>query len=109
MPYSTTGSPTRWQVGLLVFGMLLVPGIVRDPLRSVLTLIGVAVVAGTVVLVVNRFWRYSAKRLPTRLVGSPSAPVRVATQATRVLATYLVAFYSVIALLVLFTVVNHLL
>jgi hypothetical protein len=109
MPNPTFGSATRWRVGLLVFGMLLVPGIVQDPLRSVLTLVGVAVVAGTVVLFVNRFWRYSAKRLPTRLVGSHSAPVRVATQATRVLATYLVGFYSVIALLLLFTVVNHLL
>lgn len=48
-------------------------------------------------------------RVPPRLADSSSTPVRITTKAATTYTTYLVAFYTAIAVLLLFSVVDHLL
>lgn len=97
----------RNQRGLLVLGMMMVPLFVENPAYTVVAFAGIGITIVAVVAVVRRFQRYAVDRVPARFVDSPSTTVRVATRAATTYATYLVGFYTVVAVLLVFTVVGH--
>lgn len=109
MPSLNRGQPKRIRLAtlVLVLELVVVAVLIRDPLYTVLAFGGVGIIIGAVVVVVGRFRRYAVDRTPHRFTESSSTTVRVATRAASTYATYLVAFYTVIAVLLLFGVVGH--
>ena len=97
----------RLSLFLVIFAMFLVPLIISDPLGTIARLLGTAIAVGTIVVVVKRFREFTASRIPSRWLEHRSATVRVATRAVRAYGTYLVGFYTLIAVLLLFQVIGH--
>ncbi len=108
----TASNPVRTsrnQRGLLIFGMMMVPTFVANPAYTVVAFAGIGITIVAVVAVGRRFRRYAVDRVPARFVESPKTTVRMATRATTTYATVLDGFYTVVAVLLLFTVVGHIL
>ena len=92
---------------LVIFVMLMAPLIISDPLGTIARLLGTAIIVGTIVVVVKRFRQFTDNRIPTRLLEHRSKTVRFATRAVRAYGTYLVGFYTVIAMLFFFQAIGH--
>lgn len=106
-PDRPTARSFRPQLGLVLFALLLLPALLRDPVRGVLAIGEFAVVAVAVVFVTVRFRRWELSRVPERVATSPSRLVRFTTNAASAYAVYIVGFYMVIAVLLAFTVIGH--
>jgi hypothetical protein len=87
--------------------MMMVPLFVENPAYAVVAFAGIGITIVAVVAVVRRFRRYAVDRVPARFIESPKTTVRMATRAATTYATFLVGFYTVVAVLLLFTVVGH--
>jgi len=95
------------QLALVLFALLLVPFLLRDPVHGVLAIGEFAIVAVAVVFVTVRFRRWELSRVPESVATSPSRLVRFATKTASAYAVYVVGFYTVIAVLLAFTVIGH--
>lgn len=93
----------------IVAFLLTAVGTVTDPrpieFLTFMVEFGTAVLA--VIIVVRYFRRSALARVPARLTESRSRPIRAVVKLARGYAIYLVAGYTVIAVLGLFTVINH--
>jgi len=69
-------------------------------------LIGTTIAFVAMLVVVGRFRRFLAARIPSHWIVSPSGSVRLATRAVKAYATYLVAFYTLIAVVLLFQILG---
>jgi hypothetical protein len=92
---------------LAIFVMFMAPLIISDPLGTFARLLGTVIVVGTVVVVVKRFRLFTKNRVPSSWLEHRSKTVRVGTRAVRAYGTYLVGFYTLIAMLLLFQVLGH--
>jgi hypothetical protein len=96
-------------VGVAAFELLLFR--LFNPEVSLAQLLGYS--AGTAVLVlavikaVKYFRHHILGRVPTRFEESSSAPIRIVTKVAKAYAVYFVGFWTVIAVLSLFTVIGH--
>ncbi|MFV2000726.1 MAG: hypothetical protein ACC654_10230 [Acidimicrobiia bacterium] len=97
----------RIRMFLVIFAMFMAPLIISDPLGTIARLLGTAIIIGTIVVVVKRFRQFTENRIPSRWLEHRSTTVRVATRAVRAYGTYLVGFYTLIAVLLLFQAIGH--
>ncbi|MDK1009732.1 MAG: hypothetical protein QGM48_01385, partial [Actinomycetota bacterium] len=65
------------------------------------------IVVATIVVVFKRIGLFTENRIPSRWLEHRSKTVRVATRAVRGYGTYLVGFYTLIAVLLLFQAIGH--
>jgi hypothetical protein len=94
-------------MGVAILTILIAPAIIRDPVLAIGSFAGVGIVIAAVSVTVRAFRRRALSRVPARFTESPSKTVRVATKAVTGYATYVVGFYTVVAVLVVFTVIGH--
>ncbi len=107
MRRSIENSRDRLPMFLAIFAMFMVPLFISDPLGTVARLLGLAIVVVTIVIVVKRFREFTENRIPSRWLEHRSTTIRVATRAVRAYGTYLVGFYTLIAVLLLFQAIGH--
>jgi small-conductance mechanosensitive channel len=77
------------------------------PIEFLIFVVEFGAVVLAVILVVRYFRRNALARVPTRFTESRSRPIRAVIKLARGYAVYLVAGYTVIAVLGLFTIINH--
>ena len=97
----------RLPMFLVIFAIFMTPLFISDPLGTFARFLGTVIVVGTVVVVVKRFRLFTKNRIPSSWLEHRSKTVRVATRAVRGYGTYLVGFYTLIAVLLLFQAIGH--
>ena len=103
MRRSSRDPKARVGLGVAVFVVGMTPVFIREPLDSLVYTLGTAIAIGAVLIAVRRFRDYSGQRIPGRFADSDIPSIRVVTRAVSGYATGLVGFYTLIAVLVLFS------
>lgn len=107
---ASSGETDRRRITLfsVLFGLLVIPQFIRDPLTATGMLLGTGILAGTIAVVVFRFRRILDEAMPEGLIRHRSTSVRAMTQLARVYGLYLAGFFTFIALLLLFQAFGYL-
>lgn len=77
------------------------------PLRFAAFSVGFGFTMVAAILVARSFRSRVLVRVPSRFAESSSTPIRVATKVAKGYATYVVGFWTVIAIVVLFQIIGH--
>jgi hypothetical protein len=94
-------------LGSVIFAILIAPAVIRDPLTALGAFVGVGIAIVAVSVTVRAFRRHAVSRVSARFTESPSTPIRIATKAVTGYATYVVGFWTVVAVVLLFQVIGH--
>jgi len=93
--------------GGAVFLILAVPLFLSSPMRTVLVLTGVGIAIAAIRVTVGAYRKWAADRFPARYTDDPSPLVRIPAKLATGYGSYLVGFYTVVALLGIVTVIGH--
>ena len=99
----------RLWLALPIALLFLVEALVTDPhpFRFVVFAVGFGFTMVAAILVARSFRSRVLVRVPSRFSESPSTPIRVVTKVAKGYATYVIGFWTVIAIVVLFQIIGH--